>query len=279
MIRILVDSSSDYEIEEVKRKNLELIPINVTLNGKSYADGIELKKDTFFKMLVESDDFPQTAQPSPETFLNIFEDAKSKGDQIICILLSSGLSGTYQSALLVKNMIDYEGIYIVDSLTATYPIKIMADYACSLVKEGLSAPQIVEKLENIKSRVRLLAVLDTLEYLSKGGRIPKSIAAIGEIAKVKPVITVTKDGQVGVLAKCLGKKKASSHIIKTLSEIEIDTTFPVSTIYSYGTDNCEVFEQKLTQSGYNIKERAQIGSTIGAHIGPGAFGVVFVEKA
>ncbi len=278
MIRILVDSSSDYEMEEAKSRNLELIPITVTLNGISYADGIELKKDTFFKMLAESSEFPQTAQPSPDSFLKIFEDAKSKGDQIICILLSSALSGTCQSALLIKNVVNYDGIYIVDSLTATYPVKIMADYASSLIKEGLSAPQIVERLEKLKGRIKLLAVLDTLEYLSKGGRIPKSIATIGEIANIKPVITVTKDGQVGVVAKCIGRKKASSHIMKALSETKIDTAFPVSTIYSYGTDNCEIFEQKLIQNGYRLTGRTQIGATIGAHIGPGSFGIVFVEK-
>lgn len=274
--QIISGSSSDYPIKEIRERNLEFIPITITMDDKEYVDGIDLEKNEFFELLVRSNDFPKTAQPSPQSFLGIFQKAKKQSDQIICILLSSELSGTYQSAVLAKDMADYEGIYIIDSLSATYPIKIMADYACGLVKQGLSAPEIVRKVEELRPRIKLFAALDTLEYLSKGGRIPKSIAAIGEMANLKPVITVTEDGKVGVLGKCLGKNKAIAHILKDLSELTIDNEFPVYSIYSYGTSNCEYFEEKLSEHGYIVSERLQIGATIGAHVGPEAFGIVFV---
>ena len=109
---------------------------------------------------------------------------------IICILLSSALSGTYQSAVLAKNMVEYDSIYLIDSLSATYTIKIMADYACTLREKGYTAHEIIQAVENLKSRVKVLAALDTLEYLGRGGRISKTAAAIGDLANIKPIITI-----------------------------------------------------------------------------------------
>lgn len=278
MIKIFVDSSADYETAELQSRNLQLIPLTVMMNGITYADGVDLKKNEFFEMLINSEEFPKTSQPSPQVFLSVFEEAKANGDEVICILLSSALSGTCQSALLAKNMVDYEKIYIIDSLAATYPIRIMTDYACSLAGQGLSAKEIAEKVNELKPRVKLLAVLDTLEYLSKGGRIPKSVATIGEIARIKPVITLTADGEVGVLAKCIGKNKAMSRIMQEFTSMTVDKEFPCTTIFSYGTENCELFEQKLSEGGYPITERMQIGAAIGSHIGPRAYGIVFVER-
>lgn len=278
MIKILVDSSSDYEQEEIKEKNFEFVPISITIQEKSYLDGISIRKDEFFNILESSGEFPKTSQPSPQEFLDIFREAKENKDTVLCILLSSKLSGTYQSAQLAKNMADYEDIYIVDTLSATYLIKILADYAYELAQEGLPAKEIVSKVEALKPRLSLFAGLDTLEYLCRGGRLSKSAAAIGEFANIKPVITLTKEGAVGVLGKCLGKNKAIAQVFKHLQESKVDTDFPLYTIYSYGTDNCERFEEKLLENGYKISKRLQIGATIGAHIGPEAFGVVFVSE-
>lgn len=276
MIRILVDSSSDYQTEELKEKDIDLVSIKITIGEKSYIDGVDLNRDDFYRILEKTGEFPKTSQPSPQEFLDIFNEVKEKGDELICILLSSELSGTYQSAVLAKSMADYDKIYLIDSLSATYTIKIMADYACRLHQEGMDAYGIAREVEALKSRVRVLAALDTLEYLSRGGRLSKTAAAIGDMANIKPIITLTQDGKVGVLGKCLGKNKAICAIKKQLQELSIDDTFPVYTIYSYGTENCEKFEEKLTQEGLALDSRLQIGSTIGSHIGPEAFGIVFV---
>lgn len=276
MLRILVDSSSDYSKEELKEKNIDLVPIQVTIGDRSYLDGINISRDDFYQLLDSTGEFPKTSQPSPQDFLDLFEAVKRNGDEIICILLSSELSGTYQSAVLAKNMADYDKIYLIDSLAATYNIKIMADYACRLRSQNVSAAAIVKEIESLKSRVRVLAALDTLEYLSRGGRLSKTAATIGDMANIKPIITLTKEGTVGVLGKCLGKNKAICAIKKQLQQLSIDDSFPVYSIYSYGTDNCEIFEEKLTQEGIHFDARLQVGSTIGSHIGPEAFGIVFV---
>lgn len=278
MIRILVDSSSDYLMEEIKEKNLEIAPIGIVIGNETYFDGQNLERDHFYEILKESEAFPQTSQPSPQEFLDIFKDAKEKHDDLVCILLSSALSGTYQSAVLAKQMADYERIFLIDSLSASFNIKILADYALDLVAQRKTTEEIVTAVEGMKSKVKVYAALDTLEYLARGGRISKATAAIGQLANIKPIITISEQGEVTLLGKALGKNKAISQILQYLGELEIDSRFPVYAIYSYGTENCEHFQEKLSQTGVSVARQMQIGPTIGTHVGPGAFGIVFVRK-
>lgn len=278
MIRILVDSSADYTAEEVKSLNMELVPINITINDTNYRDGIDITKDELYQMLLDTDAFPMTAQPSPQEFLDIFEDAKEKGDSLIYLSLSSGLSGTFQSATLAKNMAEYDEIYLVDTLSATRAIRIMAEYACKLRGEGKTAAEIAAELEEFKSHIVIYAALDTLEYLYKGGRLNKATAAVGELANLKPIITVNEEGKIGVPAKALGRNKALASLTKLITEKGIDSSFPVYSIYAYGEENTEKLEQKLETSGVSITKRLQVGATIGSHIGPGAYGLIFVAQ-
>lgn len=278
MIRILVDSSTDFTMEEISNKNLYHVPLTISLNGQDYLSGEDLTSDQFYELLTAGEDFPKTSQPSPQAFAEIFEKAKADGDEIICVLLSSALSGTCQSATLAKDMVDYDGIYIVDSLTATIMTRVLVDYGLQLIEEGKSAPEIVDTLESMKSKVKVAAGLDTLEYLYRGGRLNKAAATIGELANLKPVITVTEEGTVNVIGKCIGKNKALQFILKTLSGKNLNPDFPLYTVYAYGSENTEKLEQKLVAEGYTINARLQLGSTIGAHVGPGAFGIIYVEN-
>ena len=278
MIRILVDSATDFTMAEIKEKNLYHVPLTISLNGTDYLSGEDLTSDQFYKLLTAGDDFPKTSQPSPQAFTEIFEKAKEDGDEIICVLLSSALSGTCQSAHLAKNMVDYDGIYIVDSLTATIMTRVIVDYGLQLIAQGKTAVEIVDALEALKSKVKVAAGIDTLEYLYRGGRLNKATATIGELANLKPVITVTEEGTVSILGKCIGKNKALNFILKTLSSKDVNPDFPLYTVYAYGTENTEKLEEKLVAEGYSITARLQLGSTIGAHVGPGAFGIIYVEK-
>lgn len=278
MIRLVVDSSADFLAEELKEKNIELVPLNINLAGETYQDGVTLERNQFYEILTGQEDFPKTSQPSPEDFLSIFEDAKEKGDDVVCILLSSSLSGTCQSAHLCKNMAEYDNIYIVDALTASIGTKLLVDHAVSLRDQGVSAREIAEKLDALKSRVRIFAAVDTLEYLCRGGRVSRASAAIGELANIKPIITVTEEGKVAVAGKCLGKNKALRFITDKLAENPADPAFPLYSVYTYGEENTEKLEAKLAKAGIPYAERLQVGATIGAHVGPGAFGIVYVEK-
>jgi DegV family protein with EDD domain len=275
MIKLLIDSSSDYPLQEAQQNNIEIVPISVSLDGNE----IDINDyDSFYNTLTTSSSFPKTAQPSPQIFIDIFEKAKANNDELIYIALSSELSGTYQSANIAKQMVEYDKIYIIDSLNATLTIKIMIDYANELIKQNKTSLEIVEAVENMKNNVVCLAVLDTLEYLQRGGRLSKTAATVGELVNLKPVITLNKEGKVEVVNKSIGKIKAMNYILKHLDKKPIDESFPVYTIYSYGEENCEKFETKLEKNNINTQSRIQIGPVIGTHIGENAFGIIYVEK-
>ena len=279
MIRILIDSGSEYLPKEAQAKGIEVLPIVTNVGGNDYRDGFDLGRDEFFELLEETGQFPTTSQITPHVFAAKFKEALDAGDEVIAIILSSALSGTYQNACMAQAMVGNEGVYVIDSLTATYPISILADYAATLRDEGMPAAQIVEAIEELKGTAKVIAMVDTLEYLQRGGRIPKAAAKIGEAAKLKPVISVTEKGDLAMISACLGRKRAFDTIMKQFESIEIDDRFPVYAIYSYGTKNCERLEVRLQEAGISVTERRQIGYVIGSHIGPNACGVVYVEKA
>ncbi len=278
MLRILVDTSADYTVEELKERNLELVSLNILVDDKNYRDIVDITRAEVYDMLINHDKFPKTSQPSPQDFLEIYEDVKEKGDSLVIITLSSGLSGTYQSAILAQNMVEYDNIYVVDSLSATYGIRHLAEYACKLRNEGTAASDVANALEDLKKRIVILAAVDTLEYLCKGGRVSKTAAAVGELANIKPIITVNEEGKVVVTTKALGRNKAIASLTKSISSYEIDDNFPIYTVFAVGEENTAKLEEKLSTAGISCSNRLQIGATIGVHVGPGAYGAIFIKK-
>ena len=278
MIRIVVDSASDILPDQAKKLGIEVLPLVASVAGVEYRDGIDLGRSEFYELLEKTGDFPKTSQVSPLLFADAFKEARAAGDEVIALILSSGLSGTYQSALLGQSMAGGDGIYVIDTCLATYMILILVEYACALRDEGLKAKDIVAELERFKHRVKLVAALDTLEYLQRGGRLPKAAARVGEVAKLKPVIGLNEAGGVTLVGACLGRKRALDAVMKQVAKDAIDPAFPVYTLYSYGTKNTEKLEERLAQADISVTERLQIGFVIGAHIGPGACGVVYVAK-
>lgn len=278
MIRILVDSAADFSKKEIEEKGIHLVPLQVNFQEEQYLDGVNLERDEFYEKLVHRKDFPKTSQPSPQEFLDVFEEVKEKGDELICILLSSALSGTYQSAHLARSMADYDKIYIVDSLSAVVAIRILCDTALRMAEHGNTAQEIIEELEELKGRIQIFAAVDTLEYLAKGGRISKAAATIGDMANLKPIITVSREGTVEVVGKGIGVNRTLTAIQKKIAGYQIDENYPVYSLFSYGEENCVKLEQKMEKNGCKVDSRKQIGPAIGTHIGPEAFGVCFVEK-
>ena len=278
MIRLVVDSSSDFSKEEIEQLNISCVPIQVSFNGHHYYDGVDLDKNTFYDLLSSTEEFPKTSQPSPNEFLEIFEAAKRNHGEVVCILLSSALSGTYQSALLAKQMCEYDKIYLIDSLSATCGIRLLVNCAMELIEKGLSAKEIFDHLEKIKHQIRIVAGVDTLEYLCKGGRVSRTAATIGGLANIKPIICVNSEGKVDVLGKKIGLIKAIKYIEEQIKSEDIDHDYPVYTVYTYGEDNLNKLEDKLNYKGIKSDKRVQIGATIGAHVGPGAFGICYIEK-
>lgn len=278
MIRLLVDSSADFSKAEIAEKELLLVPLQVTIKDKNYLDGIDIFANDFYEKMINSNDFFKTSQPSPQQFLEHFQKAKENDDTLICVLISSALSGTIQSAILAKNIVEYEKIYIVDALSTTVGIHVMIDKAIELIKGGKKAEEVVEYLENMRSHIKIFAAVDTLEYLCRGGRVSKTAAAIGEMANIKPIITVNLDGKVDVVGKRLGINKSISYIWNKTEEFKVDKNYPIYSLFTYGTENCGKLEARFEKNGINVSRRLQIGPTIGTHVGPGAFGICFVEE-
>ena len=276
MIKIMVDSSSDCRKEDGFFDIC--VPLTVSIGGKDYRSGVDLSADEFYELLTTSQEFPKTSQPSPEAFAQEFEKIKEAGDEVICLTLSSALSGTYQSAVIAKSMVDYEGIYIVDTLCVTHMIGILAKFAREQIAAGVPAAQIAQQCEELKSKIKVLAGVDTLEYLYKGGRLSRASAAVGEIAGIKPIITITAEGTITTAGKAIGIPRAIQTILTKLKSYEPDDRFPLYTLCTCGTENLEALEKKLAAAGFESAGRLQVGSTIGAHAGPGVYGVLFVTK-
>ncbi len=278
-IRIITDSAADYSAQEIERRGITCIPMTISFGEEQFLDGVDLTKEQFYEKLLENKDFPKTSQPSPTTFINCFEEAKAAGDEVIVILIAGVLSGTIQSALLAKDMVEYDAIHVVDSQNATLGMRFLVDRAVFLRDQGCSAEQIVEELDALKPRIRLYAGLDTLEYLQKGGRLSKSQAVLGNLVNLKPVITVTELGEVSLCGRQIGMRHAFKQIAGILEEEAPDVAYPVYFIYAYDKKNCVNFIQYLKKKGmdFGTPKLRGIGATIGSHIGTGAFGIVYVK--
>ena len=265
-------------IRLLEEKGIAFVPLSITFDNDTYKDGIEISRSEFYKRMREEDIFPKTAQPSPQAFLDVFEEAKANGDQIIGVMLSGGISGTYQSANIAKDMAEYDGIHLIDSKTAVYAIKIMVDYGMQLRDDGKTVDEIVEALEELKSRISINLAIDNLENLYKGGRLTKMQAGFGNFAKLKPVISIP-EGTLIVKGKFIGRKKAIAGLVSYIEGMDLDERFPIYGIYSDGTENLDNFVKKVEEKGIKFKECYQIGPTIGTHVGPETFGFIAVEKA
>lgn len=278
-IRILTDSTSDILPEEARERGIMVVPLRVTFGEESFRDNVDITHREFYEKLAGAEKLPTTSQPTPEDFLARFEQVKEQGDTLICILLSGGLSGTVQSAQIAKELCDYEEIYIVDSHQASAGIRALVDLACLLIEQGKSAQEIVAELEEARDRVRLYIMVDTLEYLHKGGRLPSTVAVVGTMLKVKPIIAL-KDGVLSMVGKGMGIKDAMKNILKMTGEqLNADPRLPVYFVYTAKENNCTQLRTQAEEK-YALQrgESHSVGAVLGAHVGPGAAAIAYLEQ-
>lgn len=280
-VKLLVDSSSDIGLEEANSLGIHMIPMSVQFGGQSYLDGVDLTKREFFEKLIESDTLPKTSQINSYQFGEYFASLTADGSDVLVITISSKLSGTYASAVQAAE--DFpEKVFVVDSLNACIGERILAQYAIRLIKEGLSAQDTAGRLEEAKHRIKLMALLGTLEYLQKGGRISAISAASGSLLHIKPVISIT-DGEVKMAGKAIGSKKGNNLLAQLIEKSGgIDFTMPYATAYSGLEDS--LLQKYIEDSAALWKGSIEnipsycIGSAIGSHIGPGAIAVAFFAR-
>ncbi|NLK28883.1 MAG: DegV family protein [Clostridiales bacterium] len=278
-IRIITDSTSDIRKEEANKMNISVIPLKVLFGDKEYKEGIDITIEGFYQKLVEADKLPTTSQPSPDDFLDHFIKAKEAGDSVIVILIAGNLSGTVQSATIAKEMAEYSKIYIVDSLNAITGLRLLVEHAVKLRDQGIEVEEIVASLNELKERIVLLAMVDTLEYLHKGGRLSKSSAILGSLLKFKPVITL-KDGAIGVVGKARGINKGIAKILETIDEMgAIDTDYPVNFGYTAEDSTSLLLIEKVIEKYGNFNTPLYpVGCVVGTHVGPGACVITYIRK-
>lgn len=279
MIKIITDSTADIDLEYAKELNIDIIPLKVIIDGKEYKDRVDLQPDQFYKLLAESSVLPTTSQPSPQEFLNFYEEAQKNGDSVIVMTLPSTISGTYQSANIAKDLAEYDDIYVIDSFNTTQALRLLVLKAIALREQGEDVKEIVQALEDYKHRIRIIAFVDTLEYLYKGGRLSKTAATAGTLLKFKPIIGL-KEGNLEMFAKARGTQKATAKIIDLIHEDgEIDLNEPICIGYTGNDDGLNKFEETLRQEfGFGDVLHGCVGPVIGTHAGPGARLIAYIAK-
>ena len=276
--RIIVDSTADLMPEFKSR--VHTVPLTVNFGDEEYIDGVTIDHKTFYEKLIESDVLPTTSQATPDAFIKEFEKAKEAGEAAVVITLASKFSGTYQSATIAAD--DYENIYVVDSSSATMGSGILVELAFKLLDEGKNAEEIAAILEEQKKKIIIVALVDTLEYLKKGGRISKAVAFAGGVLNIKPVLSVI-DGEINMLGKARGSKMGNNLLVQEIDKAGgIDFSKPVLLGYSgisdallkkYIEDSRHIWEGNLQEVRYTT-----VGSVIGTHAGPGAVVVAFFKN-
>lgn len=226
MVRIVTDSAADFSPAELEQKNICCIPLKVLFGGEEYEENINLSKDQFYEKLLAFEGFPKTSQAAPAVLAGLFEEAKAEGDEIIYFTLSSALSGTWQSAMFIKEDMGYDKAFVVDSRNATGGQRMLVEHAIRLRDQGKCAADIVAEVEALRERIVLYACINTLEYLYRGGRISHLSYALGTLAQIKPIIHVDHMGRVDIPAKAMGIRKGMEHLCKQADAKTPDPEYP-----------------------------------------------------
>ena len=280
-IKILVDSASDINLEEAKKLNIEMIPMEIGFGEDIFLDGVNLSYRQFYEKLIESSEIPKTSLINEFRFDEVFNRLIEEGFEVLCITMSSKLSGTFNAAQKASEK--YNGkVQVVDSLNVCVAERLLVLLALRLIEKNLSLQEIVNELNNKKHNIHLLALLNTLKYLQKGGRISAVKAFAGEIMNIKPVIAIV-DGEVKLIGKAMGSKKGNNLLNQLIEKSGgIDFELPYATAYSGLND--DLLQKYLIDSKFIWENHTDkvpiynIGSTIGTHAGPGAIAVAFYGK-
>ena len=281
MIRILTDSASDILPAEAEQLGVTVIPLNVTLeDGTVLRDGIDKTPSEYYALLKECHKLPTTSQPSPELFERFYQDAAAAGDEVLGIFLSHELSGTWQCARLAADLVNVDNVLFVDSANVCLGEGLLVRLAVQLRAAGKTLVQIATDLEHAKEHLHLVAAIDDLKYLRKGGRLPAAVAVAGGMLGIKPLITI-QDGKVAMAGKARGLPGAYVALFKKVEEMGgITPAFPALAGYTVSTREVTPIQTYLRD---NLQQEdllvRQIGCVIGTHAGPGAFGIAFFDKA
>lgn len=282
-VKIITDSTADIPKHLAKDLDISVIPINVHVAGKCYQDGVTIQPNEFYRKMRSIEELPTTSQPSPLDIVGAYKKAIYNGaEQIISLHISSKMSGTYQSCLLAKSMVEEEFpdimIEVVDCKAVTYALGVIAVLVARAAKEGKSFSELVSLASRIREVELLLATVDTLEYLHKGGRIGKAKALVGTLLNIKPIITISDDGEITVADIARGQKKANQKIFELLKKKFLAGPVAVATLHADNRQLADLWMEKIEEF-LDVREKvtADIGPAVGTHAGPGTVACVVVS--
>lgn len=277
-VRIVIDSSTDLRPEIVDR--VSVVPLTISFGEDVFVDGVTIDRKRFYEKLIESDVIPKTSQPSPDAFMKVYEEAKAAGEEVVVITVSSKLSGTFQSAMIAAE--EYDNVFIVDSRSVAIGAGILAEYALRLADGGMEAKDIFESLIAQRQNVRVIAMLDTLEYLRRGGRISGAAAFAGGLLSIKPVVSI-EDGEIRILGKARGSKQGNNLLMKEI-EVSGGVNFEMPLLLGYTGLSDALLKKYIEDSAdlwaVNVEKLPEtvVGSSVGTHAGPGAVAVAYFKN-
>jgi len=279
MLRIITDSASDITVEQAQAMKIDVIPLEITFDDGPCPQKTEADFAHFYERLRTCDTLPITSRPAPQAYLEIYLDAKSKGDEVLVLTVSSGLSGTIETAVVAQKLAEYDAIYIVDTHQAILTQRMLVEHAVAMRNQGFGAKEIAEEIKSIRDEMVVCGVVGTLRYLQKGGRIPSSLALLGQMMNIKPVI-VLEDKILKQLGKARGYTAGMAMLHKRMEEDEYDFQHPV--LFGYTSDK-QLGEQLMHKTcdkfGINNTMLYPVGGIIGTQCGTDCMAVAYRKKS
>jgi DegV family protein with EDD domain len=275
MIKIVTDSTAYLPEETVRQHDISVVPLYVHFGNKAFREGVDLSNEDFYRRLKEAPELPTTSQPSAGEFHELFTQLIDAGHEVVTLTISSKLSGTWNSAMAAKEMLPDAGISVVDSLSTSVGLHLMVDAAVEAAAVGATRQEIVEQIDQIKQKIQIFFVVDTLEYLAKGGRIGNAKAFLGTLLKVKPIL-VLQEGAIEPLEQVRSKRKATARMLDLVEEHVSGNgdTSRVAVTNALVPEEAESVSQELVgRLGCALPLEGEIGPVIGTHTGPGCVGV------
>ena len=278
MVRIIADSTCDIELDQQQKLNIDIIPMHLFFEGEEFIDGVTITTKQFYEKLETTPELPKTTQITPAVFSEIFKKYIDNGDEIVCLTLSSELSGTYQSAKIAQKEISPNKIFVIDSRTVTFGFGLIVHEAIKLRDKGLSAKEIFDEIEVLKDKQILYGIVDTLKYLSMGGRLSRTSAVIGTVLKIKPVVFIG-EGKIVSIGKERGYSKSKDFVLKKISENKIDT----SRLVIFGASKDMTLRENFMKETLPILKvenyiEMKLGAAVGTHAGPNCVGIAYFKK-
>ena len=275
-IKIITDSTADLNSYLINRYKVEVLPLSVQFGKDSYRDGIDIKLHGLLMRIKEDNIFPSTSQVNPQTFYECFKRYLEEGYKIICINISSKMSGTFQSACIAKGMLETEDIVVIDSLNVTSGLGLLAIKASKLAEQGFGLMEIKEEINKAIPHVKSALAFDSLDNLVKGGRLSKTAGVIGGIFGIKPILAV-ENGEMVVIGKVRGSKKSIRYIMDYIETKGIKKEELSALLHVENKDILNDLRISLSAKKAEFVE-CEVGCVVGAHAGPGACGVFFIEN-